>query len=242
MSDVATTVQNAANDRPLVFAQALKKTYVMGQEQVHALDGVDVEIREGELVAIVGQSGSGKSTLMNLLGCLDTPTSGTYQLAGISVEDLTDEELAEVRNRHIGFVFQSFHLLPRQSALQNVTLPLVYRRSERMTATDRIARATDALTRVGLQTRMHHKPSELSGGQRQRVAIARALVNDPSIVLADEPTGNLDSRTSEEILDVLASLSKQHGRTVIVVTHDVDVAKRCDRQIQLKDGRIVEGA
>jgi putative ABC transport system ATP-binding protein len=206
---------------------------------VRALDGVDLAIERGELIAIVGQSGSGKSTLMNLLGCLDTPTAGAYKLAGIPVEQLDDEELAEVRNRHIGFVFQSFHLLPRQTALENVLLPLVYRRGDVVVARQRRVRAQQALERVGLGDRLTHKPSELSGGQRQRVAIARALINDPDIVLADEPTGNLDSKTSEDILALLVKLNREQGRTVIVVTHEPDVANRCDRVVSLRDGRVV---
>ena len=223
----------------LVDARALTKTYRMGGDVVRALDGVDLQIERGELVAIIGASGSGKSTLMNLLGCLDTPSSGTYRLDGIPVEELDDEELAEVRNRHIGFVFQSFHLLARQSALDNVVLPLVYRRREALPAEERRARARAVLERVGLADRMHHKPTELSGGQRQRVAIARALVNDPALLFADEPTGNLDSKTSEEILALLVELNRKLGRTVVVVTHEPDVARRCDRTVQLKDGRVL---
>jgi putative ABC transport system ATP-binding protein len=223
----------------LVDARALTKTYRMGGEVVHALDGVDVQIEKGELVAIIGTSGSGKSTLMNLLGCLDTPTSGSYHLAGIAVDQLDDEQLAEVRNRHIGFVFQSFHLLARQTALDNVVLPLVYRRSDTLSVEERKKRAREVLERVGLGDRMMHKPTELSGGQRQRVAIARALVNDPAILFADEPTGNLDSKTSEEILELLIGLHRDQGRTVVVVTHEPDVARRCNRTIQLKDGRVL---
>ena len=223
----------------LVDARALTKTYRMGGDVVRALDGVDLQIERGELVAIIGASGSGKSTLMNLLGCLDTPSSGTYRLDGIPVEELGDEELAEVRNRHIGFVFQSFHLLARQSALDNVVLPLVYRRRDPLPADERRARARAVLERVGLADRMHHKPTELSGGQRQRVAIARALVNDPALLFADEPTGNLDSKTSEEILALLVELNRKLGRTVVVVTHEPDVARRCDRTVQLKDGRVL---
>ncbi|MCC7107745.1 MAG: ABC transporter ATP-binding protein [Deltaproteobacteria bacterium] len=222
-----------------VDARALTKTYRMGGDVVRALDGVDLQIERGELVAIIGASGSGKSTLMNLLGCLDTPSSGTYRLDGIPVEELDDEELAEVRNRHIGFVFQSFHLLARQSALDNVVLPLVYRRRDPLPAEERRARARAVLERVGLADRMHHKPTELSGGQRQRVAIARALVNDPALLFADEPTGNLDSKTSEEILALLVELNRKLGRTVVVVTHEPDVARRCDRTVQLKDGRLL---
>jgi putative ABC transport system ATP-binding protein len=223
---------------PLVDVRALRRTYRMGTEEVRALDGVDLAIEEGELVAIVGQSGSGKSTLMNMLGCLDSPTSGAYRLAGVEVEGLGKEALAEVRNRHIGFVFQSFHLLPKQTALENVTLPLVYRRERRLPAWQRRALAARALSLVGLQDRMLHKPNEMSGGQRQRVAIARALVSDPAIILADEPTGNLDSSTSEEILALLVSLQKDQGKTVIVVTHEPEVARRCERVVRLKDGRV----
>jgi len=223
----------------LIDIRALTKTYQMGGEVVRALDEVDLSIRAGELVAIIGQSGSGKSTLMNLLGCLDSPTSGSYRLAGIPVQELDDDDLAEVRGRLIGFVFQSFHLLPRQSALENVTLPLIYRRGDRVEKKERLRRAEQALTTVGLGDRQHHKPTELSGGQRQRVAIARALVHEPSMILADEPTGNLDSRTSQEILGLLVDLNRQHGRTVLIVTHEPDVARVCQRVIQLKDGKII---
>jgi putative ABC transport system ATP-binding protein len=223
----------------LVEVRALRKHYTMGQEVVRALDGVDLDVDEGELIAIMGTSGSGKSTLMNLLGCLDTPSSGTYRLAGIPVEELDDEDLAEVRNRHIGFVFQSFNLLARQTAIENVTLPLVYRRHEPLAPGERRRRAIAALTKVGLAERMTHKPSELSGGQRQRVAIARALVSEPSILLADEPTGNLDSKTSDEILALLVSLQRDQGKTVIVVTHEREVAAHCDRIVHLKDGHVL---
>ena len=223
---------------PLVDVRQLRRTYRMGTEEVRALDGVDLAIEEGELVAIVGQSGSGKSTLMNMLGCLDSPTSGAYRLAGVEVEGLGKEALAEVRNRYIGFVFQSFHLLPKQTALENVTLPLVYRRERRLPAGERRALAARALSLVGLRDRMLHRPNEMSGGQRQRVAIARALVSDPAIILADEPTGNLDSSTSEEILALLVSLQRDQGKTVIVVTHEPEVAQRCERVVRLKDGRV----
>jgi putative ABC transport system ATP-binding protein len=223
----------------LVQVRGLTRLYEMGGETVRALDGVDLDIRAGELVAIIGQSGSGKSTLMSLLGCLDTPTSGSYTLAGIPVQQLDDDDLAEVRGRLIGFVFQSFHLLPKQTALENVTLPLVYRRGDPVSRPERLKRAEAALRLVGLGERLHHRPAELSGGQRQRVAIARALVHEPQVILADEPTGNLDSRTTEEILKLLVDLNREHGRTVLVITHEPDVARRCDRVITLRDGKVV---
>lgn len=223
----------------LVDLRDIRRTYEMGGEVVRALDGVNLRIGAGELIAIIGQSGSGKSTLMNVLGCLDVPTSGQYKLAGLAVDTLDDDDLAEVRNRHIGFVFQSFNLLPRQSALDNVSLPLVYRRSAPLSPDARRQRAYEALVQVGLKDRAGHRPNEMSGGQRQRVAVARALVGDPSIILADEPTGNLDSKTGEEILQLLVSLQRDHGRTVIIVTHDSEVADRCDRVIRLLDGVVV---
>ncbi len=229
----------APADAPLIEIRGLTRTYQMGGEVVRALDGVDLDIFAGELVAIIGQSGSGKSTLMNLLGCLDTPSAGSYKLAGIPVQELDDDDLAEVRGRLIGFVFQSFHLLPRQSALENVTLPLIYRRGDPIAAPERRRRAATALATVGLADRSGHKPTELSGGQRQRVAIARALVHEPSVILADEPTGNLDSRTTDEILRLLVDLNEQQGRTVLIITHEPDVAARCQRVVQLKDGKIV---
>jgi putative ABC transport system ATP-binding protein len=212
----------------------LTRVYQMGAETVQALRGVTLEIRRNEYVAIMGPSGSGKSTLMNLIGCLDTPTSGEYWLNGQEVSRMPDDALARVRNREIGFVFQTFNLLPRASALQNVELPLVY---GGVSARERRQRAKAALTRVGLADRMLHRPNELSGGQRQRVAIARALVNDPAILLADEPTGNLDSTTSEEIMRVFESLHAQ-GQTVIMVTHEAEIAAHADRVVQLKDGRV----
>ncbi len=224
---------------PLIEIRGLTRLYEMGGETVRALDDVSLDIHVGELVAIIGQSGSGKSTLMSLLGCLDTPTAGSYRLAGIPVQELDDDDLAEVRGRLIGFVFQSFHLLPKQSALENVTLPLVYRRGDPVSRLERLKRADAALRLVGLGDRVNHRPAELSGGQRQRVAIARALVHEPSVILADEPTGNLDSRTTEEILTLLVDLNRQHGRTVLVITHEPDVARRCDRVIALRDGRVV---
>jgi putative ABC transport system ATP-binding protein len=212
----------------------LHRAYQMGGERIRALDGVSVEILRNEYVAIMGPSGSGKSTLMNLLGCLDTPSDGEYWLNGLEVSRLSDDELARVRNREIGFVFQTFNLLPRATALHNVELPLVYAGAR---ARERRERAVDALERVGLGHRMHHRPSELSGGQRQRVAIARALVNRPSILLADEPTGNLDSATSDEIMRVFATLHAA-GQTVIMVTHEPDIAARAERVIVLRDGRV----
>ena len=218
----------------VIRTEGLIKTYEMGAEQVHALQGVDLEIRKGEYVAIMGPSGSGKSTLMNLIGCLDSPTSGRYWLAGRLVSDLDDDELAYIRNKEIGFVFQTFKLLPRATALHNVELPLIYNGTP---AEERVQKAKVALQRVDLTDRMHHKPNELSGGQRQRVAIARALVNDPSIVLADEPTGNLDSKTGEEIMGLFENLYRQ-GNTIILVTHEMDIAQHAHRVIFIRDGKI----
>jgi putative ABC transport system ATP-binding protein len=212
----------------------LERAYVMGTETVHALRGVTLEIRRNEYVAIMGPSGSGKSTLMNLIGCLDTPTAGEYWLSGQEVSRMSDDALARVRNKEIGFVFQTFNLLPRASALQNVELPLVY---AGLPVRERKLRAQHALERVGLGNRMDHRPNELSGGQRQRVAIARALVNEPAILLADEPTGNLDSTTSEEILGVFSSLHQQ-GQTIVLVTHEPDVAQHAHRTVIIRDGRI----
>ena len=212
----------------------LTRVYDMGAEKVHALRGVSVEIRRNEYVAIMGPSGSGKSTLMNVIGCLDTPTAGEYWLNGQEVSRMPDDALARVRNREIGFVFQTFNLLPRASALQNVELPLVY---GGVAARTRRERARAALGRVGLADRMDHRPNELSGGQRQRVAIARALVNEPAILLADEPTGNLDSATSEEIMRVFETLHAQ-GQTVIMVTHEAEIAAHAERIVVLRDGRI----
>ena len=212
----------------------LWKTYVMGAEEVHALRGVSFEVQRGEYLAIMGPSGSGKSTLMNLIGCLDTPSSGQYWLNGKMVSEMDDDELAYIRNKEIGFVFQTFNLLPRASALHNVELPLIYNGTPRI---QRIDMAKAALTRVDLAERMNHKPNELSGGQRQRVAIARALVNNPSIILADEPTGNLDSATSHEIMALFDELHQQ-GNTIILVTHEHDIAEHAHRQLHILDGRI----
>ncbi len=218
----------------VIRTEGLAKVYEMGAEQVHALRGIDLEIRKGEYVAIMGPSGSGKSTLMNLIGCLDSPSSGRYWLAGRLVSELDDDELAYIRNKEIGFVFQTFNLLPRASALHNVELPLIYNGTP---SDERIEKAKLALQRVDLTSRMTHKPNELSGGQRQRVAIARALVNDPSIVLADEPTGNLDSKTGEEIMNLFENLHRQ-GNTIILVTHEMDVAQHAHRIIFIRDGQI----
>jgi putative ABC transport system ATP-binding protein len=218
----------------VIRTESLEKVYEMGPDKVHALSGVDVEIRKGEYVAIMGPSGSGKSTLMNLIGCLDSPTAGKYWLAGRLVSELDDDELAYIRNREIGFVFQTFNLLARATALHNVELPLIYSGA---TGEERIARAKHALEQVDLADRMMHRPNELSGGQRQRVAVARALVNDPAILLADEPTGNLDSQTGEEIMGLFAKLHQQ-GHTIIVVTHDRDVAAHAHRIIHIRDGHV----
>lgn len=218
----------------LIQIRNVTKLYVMGSEELYALKGISMNIARNEYVAIMGPSGSGKSTLMNILGCLDTPTSGDYFLNGKNVSEMDDDELAEIRNKEIGFVFQTFNLLPRSNALHNVELPLVYKG---MPKADRIERAEQALFDVGLQDRMKHKPNELSGGQRQRVAIARALVNDPSIILADEPTGNLDSKTGQEIMELLEQLNLQ-GNTIIIVTHEEDIAQHARRIIKIRDGDI----
>lgn len=217
-----------------IIAENLVKTYELGGQTVRALDGVWLEIADGEMVAIRGPSGSGKSTLMNIIGCLDRPDSGTYILAGEDVSRLGGNRLAEIRNQRIGFVFQNFNLLPRMSALENVELPLLYA-GQRTART----RAVAALKTVGLGDRMHHEPNQLSGGQRQRVAVARAIVTDPAILLADEPTGSLDSRTGEEILLLFKALNEQ-GRTIIIVTHDANVARHCEREIIIRDGKVAE--
>jgi putative ABC transport system ATP-binding protein len=218
----------------VIVTRNLQRDYDIGGEVVHALRGVDLTIRQNEFVAIMGPSGSGKSTLMNLIGCLDSPTAGEYWLNGHRVSELNDDALARIRNREIGFVFQTFNLLPRATALHNVELPLVY---AGMGSKERRDLAMQSLTRVGLADRVQHRPNELSGGQRQRVAIARALVNRPSILLADEPTGNLDSATSEEIMVLFEALYKD-GQTILVVTHEVDIAGHARRQVHLKDGRV----
>jgi len=218
----------------LLAVQGLRKTYTIGTQTVHALDGVDLTIARNEYVALMGPSGSGKSTLMNMLGCLDTPTSGSYLLNGKDVSRLDEDALADIRNKEIGFVFQTFNLLPRYSALENVALPLIYAGVGRE---EREARAREVLDQVGLADRMHHRPNELSGGQRQRVAVARALVNRPSIILADEPTGNLDSATSMEIMALFRAIHEA-GNTIIVVTHEEDIAACAQRIVRLKDGRV----
>jgi putative ABC transport system ATP-binding protein len=218
----------------VIAARDLWRTYIMGSEEIHALRGVSFEVKGGEYLAVMGPSGSGKSTLMNIIGCLDTPTRGSYELRGKVVSEMTDDELAAVRNREIGFVFQTFNLLPRASALHNVELPLIY---AGVSSADRRQRASKALDQVGLSDRMHHKPNELSGGQRQRVAIARALVNNPSILLADEPTGNLDSATGVEIMKLFQDLHSA-GQTIVLVTHEHDIAAHAHRQIHLLDGKI----
>jgi putative ABC transport system ATP-binding protein len=218
----------------VILTHNLKREYQMGAEVVHALRGVDIQIKKNEFVAVMGPSGSGKSTLMNLIGCLDTPTGGEYWLNSQKVSDLSDDELARIRNKDIGFVFQTFNLLPRADALHNVELPLIY---AGISARDRRERAARSLTQVGLGDRMDHRPNELSGGQRQRVAIARALVNEPSILLADEPTGNLDSATGAEIMGLFQELHDS-GQTIVLVTHEHDIAAHARRQIHLLDGKI----
>jgi putative ABC transport system ATP-binding protein len=218
----------------MITTQDLWKTYVMGSEEIHALRGVSINIDKGEYVAIMGPSGSGKSTLMNLIGCLDTPTRGSYMLNGKEVGSMNDDELARIRNEEIGFVFQTFNLLPRATALHNVELPLVY---AGVSGKERLERAKTALDKVELSQRASHRPNELSGGQRQRVAIARALVNNPSILLADEPTGNLDSKTGEEIMGVFKKLHAS-GNTIILVTHEADIAAHAHRVISIRDGQV----
>ena len=227
-------VAEQTNPQHLIEMRELTRVYQLGPQEIYALRGLDLIIEDGEYVAIMGPSGSGKSTLMNIIGCLDRPSSGRYLLDGTPIETLNDDELAAIRNRKIGFVFQTFNLLARTTALQNVELPLIY---AKIPKTERREMAEEALTAVGLKDRMNHQPNELSGGQRQRVAIARALVNKPSLLLADEPTGNLDSQTGREILDLFRDLHK-NGNSIIMVTHEDDVAQEAKRVIHIKDGRV----
>jgi putative ABC transport system ATP-binding protein len=234
MTPAGTPSASPAGDGALIDIRDVRKIYVMGTTEVHALAGVDLAVRPGEYLAIMGPSGSGKSTLMNMIGCLDTPTSGSYKLRGTEIRDRDDDELARIRNQEIGFIFQTFNLLPRADALHNVELPLIYAGKP---AKERRARAVEVLDLVGLSDRIHHRPNELSGGQRQRVAIARALVNSPSIVLADEPTGNLDTKTGQEIMGLLDEIHRK-GNTVIVVTHEEDIAAHARRVVRLRDGLI----
>ena len=228
---------NFATVKTLISIEGLRKTYHIGTQQVHALDGLDLGIDVNEYVALMGPSGSGKSTLMNVLGCLDSPTAGSYHLNGQNVANLDEDALADIRNREIGFVFQTFNLLPRYSALENVALPLIY---AGLSKRERLERAEEVLEMVGLKDRMVHKPNELSGGQRQRVAVARALVNRPSIILADEPTGNLDTATSMEIMNLFGEIQAA-GNTVILVTHEEDIAECAHRIVRLRDGKVESG-
>lgn len=218
----------------LIQIRNITRVYDMGEEKLYALRGVDLDIEKNEYIAIMGPSGSGKSTLMNIIGCLDTPTSGDYILNGKDVHEMDDDELATIRNKEIGFVFQTFNLLPRSDSLHNVELPLIYSGVSRA---ERVKRAEDALTNVGLADRMKHKPNELSGGQRQRVSVARALVNNPSLILADEPTGNLDTKTGEEIMGLFRELNEK-GNTIIIVTHEEDIARHANRIVKIRDGKI----
>jgi putative ABC transport system ATP-binding protein len=234
VQELAEHGQQLKRDGIVIRSYDLWKTYIMGDQEIHAVAGVDVEIRKGEYVAIMGPSGSGKSTLMNLIGCLDTPTKGQYFINGSLVSDMNDDELARIRNKEIGFVFQTFNLLPRASALHNVELPLIY---AGISSETRLDLAKQAMRQVDLEDRMYHNPTELSGGQRQRVAIARALVNNPSILLADEPTGNLDSATGTEIMGVFDRLHQQ-GNTIVLVTHEHDIAVHAHRVIHIRDGKI----
>lgn len=234
-SSAATGVGTARISKPVIALRDVTKVYGRGEAQVRALDGVSISIRPGEFVAIVGASGSGKSTMMNIIGCLDAPTSGRYQLDGMDVSSMDEYQLAQIRNRKIGFVFQNFNLIARTKAVDNVAMPLAYRRVPR---SERKSRALAALDAVGLSARARHRPSELSGGQQQRVAIARALVSEPVLLLADEPTGALDSHSSAEILDIFESLHRR-GRTIVMITHDVDIAARAGRMVRMQDGRII---
>ena len=220
--------------QPVLCIRGITKTYQLGEMEVHALRGVDLDVYSGDFVAIMGPSGSGKSTLMNMIGCLDQPTSGVYELDGMETSQLSENQLAAVRNRKIGFVFQSFNLLPRIPAVEQVELPLIYAGVK-----DRRARAMAALEQIGMGDRARHKPSELSGGQQQRVAIARALVMEPTIIMADEPTGNLDTRTSEELMDLLQKLNEDQGITIVLVTHEPDIAAHSRRIVEIRDGRVV---
>jgi putative ABC transport system ATP-binding protein len=238
---------NSSNPQPsaangwVIQAEQLTKIYKMGQVEVHALNGLSLKIARGEVVAVMGPSGSGKSTLMNIIGCLDRPTSGEYTLDGESVSRLNNDQLADIRNRKVGFVFQSFNLLSRATALANVELPLRYSRSATGQLTgNRRERARQALVSVGLEERINHRPNELSGGQQQRVAIARALVNEPAIILADEPTGNLDTKSGQEIMELLLNLNREHGTTLIIVTHAADIADQSQRIIRIRDGVVEE--
>jgi len=224
----------------MIEIENITKVYLMGEVEVHALRGVSLQIEQGEWVAIMGPSGSGKSTLMHVIGCLDTPTSGAYRLDGAEVSGLSDDQLAAIRNRQIGFVFQTFNLLPRTSALKQVTLPMQYfRDGARVPASERKRRATEALEMVGLGDRMGHQPTELSGGEQQRVAIARALVNNPPIIMADEPTGNLDSKSGAEVMEILHQLHRERGITVVMVTHDEEIGAQAERIVRLRDGIVV---
>ena len=232
---VTSPTQNSAPSKPVIRLENVHKTYNLGEIQVQALRGVSLEVREGEFVAVMGPSGSGKSTVMNILGCLDRPTRGRYYLDGIDVSGMSKTELARIRNRKLGFVFQQFNLLSRTSALENVELPTVY---AGVGPEERAKRAMESLTRVGLADRAGHHPSQLSGGQQQRVAIARALVNRPAILLADEPTGNLDSRTSVEIMQILQTLNEEQGLTIVIVTHEHDIAQYATRALEFRDGKL----
>jgi putative ABC transport system ATP-binding protein len=225
---------NAQNAQPMLRLRDIHKTYIMGDQEVRALDGLNLDVFRGEFVAIMGPSGSGKSTLMHIIGCLDAPSSGSYQLDGIEVAEMDDIELATIRNRKIGFVFQGFNLLARTTALENVELPMVYGKRK-----DRTERAIAALERVGLGNRLDHRPNELSGGQQQRVAIARAIASEPLLILADEPTGNLASLQSEEIMHIFQELNDE-GRTIVMVTHEPDIGRHCKRMVQIRDGKVVQ--